>query len=363
VTVDLLAASFSSNPYQEYDLIRDFSPCFFDEHTNSFIISGFREVSHIINETSYSSHYRIWENGSDSTSSIRNGNPFVPDNESTPPGIADHKAVLSVVEKNIDDLLSRIKGSLQFDIVRQFSSLVSYGIFADLTGISRTDIPRLQHWHSGFKGALVNLERNPDLAINCEKSRIEMTRYFDRVAADGMPGKPLMNWISLGSERDEVLGTLLMLGGMHFEEAFARYMLLLTHTGEEKLNNAWMNELTALEALEETYRQWSPKPILVIQNDENIILDDIRIPAGSRIHLLISAANRDPERAGKQVFTGYHQPLGNLIHPYHLYAARLSCQMAIIASRRIFNSFSELSFSPAENWAVSQSLIVQVARA
>lgn len=365
MTVDLLAASFSSDPHQEYDRIRDYSPCFYDEHTNSYIVSGYNEVSHIVNNGFYSSYYRIWEDDTDGAAPS-SANPFV--RVGTPLTIPDHDNVVQVIEKNIDDLLNRIKGSIRFDIVRQFSSLVSFGIFADLAGVSRTDIPRFQHWYSGFKGALLNLEQNPDLAINGEYSRTEMTKYFDRVADNGLPGDPLMRWRELGNDRDEALGMLLMMGGMHFEEAFARYMLQLTRSDDEETNSLLEDDDMAMKALEETYRQYAPKPVLAIKNHENITIGDLLIPAGSRIHLLISAANRDASaRSGvdhKQVFTGYNQSLGtSASQDYQLYAARLSCLIAVMASRKILRSFSDLHFAPAENWAVTQSLIAQVARA
>lgn len=371
----MLAAAFSENPYQEYDRIRDYSPCFYDKLTNSYIVSGYHEVSHIINQTPYLSSYRIWEEKEPATpAAFSSGNPFGTFG-SVPPYMAGPEELVPIIEKNVNTLLSRIRGSLRFDIVRQFSSLISFGVFADLTGLSRTDIPRFQHWYSTYKEAIVNLEKNPDVAVTCENSRTEMAKYLDRVSAHGVPGESVVKWTELGDSRDEIIGTLLLLGGMHFDEAFARYMLMLSRSENGRLSNLLKDDHIALEALKETYRCYTPQPVVAIRNQQDIALGNLNIPRNSQINLLISAANRDPSVfpmgdshqttvfSEEQVFTGYHQPLLSSGYAYQLYAARLSNLMAITASRAIFSSMGSLRFLPEENWVFRQSLIAEVVKA
>ncbi|MFA0961800.1 hypothetical protein AB9P05_08325 [Roseivirga sp. BDSF3-8] len=377
MTIDLLAATFSEDPYREYDRIRDAAGVYYDKAAQSFVVADYEGVNQLVGQSAISPYSYLWEVESVEAKQplIPGESPFILASASAPKGLPGLEGIKSIIEKNSEDLLSRISSGLRFDLVRQFSSLLPYGIFADITGISRTDIPRLQHWHAAFLDMLKNIERNPDIAVNSENSRSQMRRYFDGVSEYNDRDNAPFEWSDLGERRDPALGALLMCGGMHFEEAFARYMLYLANNKAVR-KEVLSNDEVALNVLREIYRCFAPRPIIMVQNHEDILLKGIEIPKSSRINLLVSAANRDetvfsagatPEPYaesgnGPMVFTGSQFPLSNVSNEYHVYAARVSNLIAVIASRQIFTRFSDLEFPESANWVRSRSLVAQLAR-
>lgn len=192
------------------------------------------------------------------------------------------------------------------DLVDDYAQPFSLGIICDLIGIAAEDRLRIRHWSDEV---VAMYEPAP-----CEAQRAasdsaagEFRRYLLDVVAERRrrPAGDLLSALldaTVDGERltdDQVVSTamvLLMAGHEATVNATANGIALLA-ADPDQWRRLRAGEVGARTAIEEILRfdpplQWFGRWVL----EPGVVIDGIEIPVGSRVALVLAAANRDPRR-------------------------------------------------------------------
>lgn len=192
------------------------------------------------------------------------------------------------------------------DLVDDYAQPFSLGIICDLIGVAAEDRLRIRHWSDEV---VAMYEPAP-----CEAQRAasdsaagEFRRYLLDVVAERRrrPAGDLLSALldaTVDGERltdDQVVSTamvLLMAGHEATVNATANGIALLA-ADPDQWRRLRAGEVGARTAIEEILRfdpplQWFGRWVL----EPGVVIDGIEIPVGSRVALVLAAANRDPRR-------------------------------------------------------------------
>ena len=194
------------------------------------------------------------------------------------------------------------------DLALELLEPISLDVIGVLLGFDDLDVETRKRWFNTFGAYLVNRGRDSSVAQRGEALKKELRAYLEPKVAD-MPaesdGTVLWHLYHGGLESgqvrstDDVIGTVavLIVGG--FQEpghAIAATLLGVLPNEEFRSRLEADPERWAHVAMEEALR-WLP-PFSVVERDvvEDVVLDDVLIPSGMSVGLVMGAANRDPAR-------------------------------------------------------------------
>jgi cytochrome P450 len=204
-----------------------------------------------------------------------------------------------LVEPIVTDLLDRIAPLGRADLVSDFTARFPTQVIAGIMGVPIEDADRFQTWAQRVNSG--PLDPQPGL-----QAAEEMREYLAPIvkARRIRPQEDLISDIlqaEVDGERlddEHVFGFLMLLmpagAETTFRETGIALLALLTHNG-------WMDRLRDDPSLvdgiiEETLRWESSAPLATRVATQDTELDGFRIPAGTRLILSMSSANRDEEQ-------------------------------------------------------------------
>jgi cytochrome P450 len=204
----------------------------------------------------------------------------------------------------VDDAVAAARGGT-LDVLRDLAAPLPVIVIGDLLGLPRDDRHRLKEW-SGALAAFLGAGR-PSLesAERATDAVVAMEVYFKDALAvrRRAPGEDLLSMLVAAEEggvflgEQEILSTcaMLLFGGHETTTNLIANGLhaLLSHP-EELARLRGAPEALMANAVEELLRFESPVQRIGRVAREDIELHGIRIPAGSRVHLFMGAAHRDP---------------------------------------------------------------------
>lgn len=200
------------------------------------------------------------------------------------------------------ELLDAVAGRGEMDVVRDLAYPLPANVIAEMLGMPVSDRERLQEWSRD----ILPIFGHGDVAglRHAQRSMMEMHDYLRPIMAERRR-----------DPRDDVLSTFAAAEAEHQiteDEAVANCVLLL-FAGHETTANLIANGLVLLfdhpeqlarlrteqdlmpGAVEEMLRCDGPAGVIGRVTTEPIELAEHAIPAGERVYLALSAANRDPE--------------------------------------------------------------------
>lgn len=203
-------------------------------------------------------------------------------------------------------LLAPGRESGSIDLVDDYAQPFSLGIICDLIGVAAEDHLRIRHWSDEV---VAMYEPAPSEAQRAASNAAagEFRRYLLDVVGERRrrPAGDLLTALldaTVEGERltdDQVVSTamvLLMAGHEATVNATANGIALLA-ADPDQWRRLRDGEVGARTAIEEILRfdpplQWFGRWVL----DPGVVVDGVEIPVGSRVALVLAAANRDPRR-------------------------------------------------------------------
>jgi len=211
----------------------------------------------------------------------------------------------ALVQHSVDEVLDRMPTGEPVDFVAAVARPLPMNILCDWIGVPREDREQCRAWAASIGRVLV-AALNPEITRRMGEAVLECDAYFRTLIANRR-----------SDPQDDLLTALLSAehGGTPIteDELVADLILLLGASSETTVNMLSMGMLSLLRnqdqldllradpsitrtAVDELLRWDSPSQLVGRFTGHDIEIGDDTIPAGSRLSLLIGAANRDPDR-------------------------------------------------------------------
>ncbi len=315
---------FIADPYRDYAELRGSAPVLYDEATDHWLISRYRDVDALLRDRRFGRTYLHMATHEEM------GRPSPPEwhapfwdligagiLDMEPP---DHTRVRKLVSKAftprfvealrprvqaiVDDLADKVAGAGEFDLLPAIAEPLPVTVIAEMLGVPRTDQHLLRPW----SGHIVKMyELNPSEAAQRDAVRasVEFSEYLRALARERRadPGEDLISGlvhvIEEGEQltEDELVGTCVLLLNAGHEATVNATLLgwwaLFRHAG--RLEELRADPSLIPTAVEELLRFQTPLPMFERWVLEPFELHGVRIPKGAELGLLFDSANRDQE--------------------------------------------------------------------
>ncbi|MFC0454112.1 cytochrome P450 [Rhodococcus jostii] len=268
-------------------------------------------------------------------------------------------ALAPEVTSTVQELISKLEQNESVDFVRDFAQPLPLIVIADFLGVPRDDLDIFKRWSDDAAEVLGGtLSEQRQIEVNT--SLTELLQYFaDR--ADDRRAAPSSDFLGALVEAED--------GQLTTEEIIAIAYVVLVAGNETTVNLLSSTLLMLLErpaimarvradrslipsAVEEALRLQSP-----IQGFPRVATVDteikgVPVPAGSRVMVMIGAANRDPDHfehpddVNLESAKSAHISFGKGIH--FCVGAALSRLEAEIALNALFDRFGSIEFARAD---------------
>jgi cytochrome P450 len=309
-----------ANPYSHYHRLQEENPVHWSEAMQSWVISrhadivaAFREP-HLSYQTGFETIMKCVPE--EEHESIRNVTRLMGSllNEVDVPNHTRLRGIMvkalnatretqqrSHIESIANKLIDGIQDAGEMDIVRDFAEPLPSIVGADVLGIPEPDREQFGKWihdvvhtfSEGFSGS-ASMRRG-------EAAVMELTKYmnqlFDRCRAH--PGNDAISAMVMNPEatdEERVLIAINIIMGMHENITHAVSLSMRTLLRDPEFVSDLRDNPDLLSlAVEEMLRYEGTAPILSRVALDDIEIGGVRIAKGSRVILLIAAANRDVE--------------------------------------------------------------------
>jgi cytochrome P450 len=207
------------------------------------------------------------------------------------------------VQELADELLDRVSGSAEFDLIDDVAEPLPVAVIAELLGIPEADRHYLRPWSQAIV-KMYEYGRTPateDAAIDASN---EFADYMRRLARQrrAEPRDDLVSHLATAEERgqtlseDEVVASAILLLNAGHEasvNAFGNGIVTLLEHREQEARLRADDELVPT-ALEEMIRFDAPLQLFERTATEDMQVGEITVRAGQKVAALLGSANRDP---------------------------------------------------------------------
>ncbi len=312
-----------ADPYPLYAQLRDYEPVHWESAANSWILTGFAEISAILRDARFSAarypseeQMEEWGMGefSPTTRTMRNQLLFL-----DPPKHTRLRGLVSkaFTPKTIEVLRHRIQvivdaavdkalASGQMDIIADLAYPLPATVIAEMLGVPTSEMAQFKRWSSDFAVLLGSFVLSTEEMGRIQQSIIDFAAYFRGITIRlrQQPEDNLLSALAQAEEQGERLSE---------DELLANCILLLV-AGHETTTNLIGNGTLALLRNPEQWQRLQEAPELIpgaieellrydspVQLTSRLPLVDVEVgdksvKAGQETILLIGAANHDPRQ-------------------------------------------------------------------
>jgi cytochrome P450 len=315
---------FIADPYREYEELRRSAPVVYDEATDHWLISRYRDVDALLRDRRFGRTY-LHVATHDEMGRLKPPDWHGPFWDLINAGILDmeppdHTRVRKLVSKAFtprfvealrprvqaifDGLLDEVTGAGEFDMLPTLAEPLPVIVIAEMLGVPDADHHLLRPWSADI---VKMYELNPSTSAQHDAVRasIEFSDYLRGLARERRrrPGEDLISALVQVIEQgetlteDELVGTcVLLLNAGHeatVNSTLLGWLALFRHP--DRLKELHADPSLLPTAIEELLRYQTPLPMFERWVLEPFELHGVAIPKGAELGLLFDSANRDPE--------------------------------------------------------------------
>jgi cytochrome P450 len=251
-----------------------------------------------------------------------------------------------------DDLIDAVLERGEMEMIADFAYPLSATVIAELFGVPRADVPLLKKWSDELGAFIVQSRTLANKYTIADGGLRALTSYFEDLVADRRrhPREDMLSRLIAAEQNGDLLSPdelvaccalLFFAGHETTTHLIGNGMIALLRHPEALAELKGRRTDTALmtSAVEEMLRWDGPLLMMARVASEDLDLSGKRILAGSRVFLMIAAANRDPrifpdpDRFDIHRRDNRHIAFGNGIH--HCIGAPLARLEARVAFPRL----------------------------
>ncbi len=303
--MQFLDPTLLDDPYPHYQAWRDEQPIWFDEPTQSYILSRHDDVNSVLKNAKTYSSSAMGQNGSSRPLPLLTDDPPRHTQLRGLVNKAFTSRIMKTMEADIvaiaDDLLDQISPNASVDIVQQLTIPLPVAVISRMMGIPEERAEDFKRWSDALTGTLAGVSIE-----DIQKDVIEMAEFFQSLIPERRkhPGDDLVSGVVNAEIDGERLSDADIVG----------FNILLLIAGNETTTNLLGNLLNVLAerpdlwstlkeqpglidaGIEETLRYDSPVQFLMRKVGEPLRYYDQDIEVGAKVTVVTGSANRD-ERA------------------------------------------------------------------
>ena len=318
----LLSPQFISNPYPIYDAMRALGPIFRDPVVG-WVTADYETCASILRDPRFSAE-RIATDEQLEQWGISAIKPIVdierrmmlfvdaPDHTRlrglvskafTPRAVEAMRPQIQVL---VDDLLSRVRGQGEMDLMRDLAIPLPTSVIISMLGVPQEDRPQLKKWSADFAIIIGSFEVSMEQWAQLQESMLEFKEYFRRLVRQVRqnPKDDLLSAMALAEVQgdrlteDELLANciLLIAAGHETTTNLIGNGILALLRNPDQLEKLKANPSLIASAIEELLRYDSPVQLTGRTAREDLELDGHTIERGHEVITLLGGANRDPKR-------------------------------------------------------------------
>lgn len=321
---DLMQLLTMQDPWPAFALLREHHPVFWDEVSQSWLVSRYEHLRSLLRGQSLSFEYvqeqlgtfvgdgklLVAMEGAEHASRRRLINPFF-----RGAGLAQYAETIEHRARTfLDPVWAREQSATsqgekrrgEFDLVSEFTALYPVDIIADIMALPAPDYARFRQWYAVLFACLGNFTGDPEVTRKGVQTKIEVGEYLLPLIAErrDAAGDDLISQLSRAdgdgdrmTDEDirSFLMMMLMAGGETTDHQIAMMMnTLIRHPDQLEALRADRSLMDA--AIAESVRYDAIVRAIQRESLEDIELEGVTIPAGARVTLLLGAGNRDPRQ-------------------------------------------------------------------
>jgi cytochrome P450 len=315
---------FIADPYRDYEELRRSAPVAYDEATDHWLVSRYRDVDALLRDRRFGRTYLHTATHEEMS------RPAPPDwhapfwnlvnagiLDMEPP---DHTRVRKLVSKAFtprfvealrprvqaifDGLVDEVAGAGEFDMLPTLAEPLPVTVIAEMLGVPEADHHLLRPWSADIV-KMYELHPSGSSQQDAVRASVEFSDYLRGLARERRlhPGEDLISGlvhvIDEGQTltEDELVGTCVLLLNAGHEATVNATLLgwraLFQHP--DRLKELRADPSLLPTAVEELLRFQTPLPMFERWVLEPFELHGVSIPKGGELGLLFDSANRDPE--------------------------------------------------------------------
>jgi hypothetical protein len=297
------------DPYADYRRLRDRAPVFYNSKFDFFALSRYEDCLRAVRD------FRTFSSASGSNledtrlevAIILNSDPPVHTrlrhivvNLFTPDAVGPLE---QEVRRMAIDLLRPHAAEGRIDIIKDFAARLPMAIICQMLGFPREDEDMLREWTDAA------VHREPDKFEVPESGMAAMGKLFAYFQADLAkraalpPRNDVVGTLLVAEEserlsHDEMLGFMLVLSiaGNETTTKLIGNMMFQLHRHPDQHARLLADRSLLKSAIEETMRFDGPTQMMARTTTRDVVLHDTVIPAGKKVALIFTSANRDERK-------------------------------------------------------------------
>jgi cytochrome P450 len=210
-----------------------------------------------------------------------------------------------VIQQTVDELIAELLSQPEVEAVEQFTTELPLRVVGQMVGIPLDRKTDIQRWAEAFlEMSTIIAGGDPDLVPGSTEDFLALVNFIDEQATGrvGCPdrGDILSDLVSREAAGELSHDEVVSLGWSYIAAGQDTTMNLLGGGLQILLSDPALAGLLTADPdrtddfMEEYLRLYSPTQFVLRRLREDVELQGVVLPAGSLLHLLIGAANRDP---------------------------------------------------------------------
>jgi cytochrome P450 len=372
---DLLRAEVVRDPFPFYRQLRETSPVHWNTRWNGWVISRYDDVARLLHDSRLSADGMTPYFESLPEASKRTAQPAIdvmrkwimfmdpPDHTRlrrllakalTPRMTASRRPM---IEEQTHQLLDRLAGRTEFDLLNDFSYPLPANVTALLLGAPQSELPNYRVWSDDIAQFIHGGIGDTDRLGRATRSVQAFSRSISQLieARTARREDDLLSAMLDAREADDALSVdeivamsiLLLVGGHETTQNLLTFVLYLLLTHPDQLELLRSHPELAHGAIEEALRFDGPVRGTTRRVAESFDFEGHRFESGQKLMLLVASANRDPDKfADADEFQIDRQPNEHLAFgygPHFCVGAALARLEAAVALRVLLDRYSTLT--------------------
>ena len=228
----------------------------------------------------------------------------------TPAAVAAWQPTIdSVAERLLGEVAAKLAAGEQVDLVEALARPLPIAVMAELLGLPHQDATRLRAMIGSVAEVFVGLAVDADALTAAHEIGVELDTYLRNAlaapattttpadAANGVIGRIALDTSEAVSDDDRVaLAFILLAAGFETTAMLVANAMALLIEHPDTWRELAADPSIAAAVIEETLRLLPPAALTARVSTEPTVVAGTQIPSGMAVTLLLSGANRDPQR-------------------------------------------------------------------